>query len=86
MPLQRSRPTSIQLHPHNHYVPPSKLASTNGTFDVIVIGSGPAGRRVATLTAAASAALTTLVIESELFGGNCPFVSLAYGFFVHRSE
>lgn len=57
----------INLHPNDHL--PSELSST--TWDVIVIGSGPVGRALAARTAAAK--LSTVIIEDELFGGDCPF-------------
>ncbi|MBO1329855.1 NAD(P)/FAD-dependent oxidoreductase [Streptomyces sp. VRA16 Mangrove soil] len=41
------------------------------TYDVIVIGAGPVGENVAERTAAAG--LSTLVVESELVGGECSY-------------
>ncbi|MEW2290832.1 NAD(P)/FAD-dependent oxidoreductase [Streptomyces sp. NPDC047841] len=41
------------------------------TYDVIVIGAGPAGENVAGGTAAAG--LSTLIVENELIGGECSF-------------
>ncbi|KIV76947.1 hypothetical protein PV11_08793 [Exophiala sideris] len=58
---------TVNLHPENYH--PSTLEPT--TFDVIVIGSGPCGRQVASKTAAAN--LSTVIIEDELWGGDCPF-------------
>lgn len=58
---------NINLHPNNHL--PNELTTT--TWDVIVIGSGPVGRALAVRTAAAK--LSTVIIEDELFGGDCPF-------------
>ncbi|KAL6243240.1 hypothetical protein RBB50_009791 [Rhinocladiella similis] len=58
---------SVNLHPAN-YLPDTLETST---FDVIVIGSGPCGRQVASKTAASG--LTTVIIEDELWGGDCPF-------------
>ncbi|KAI1612034.1 mercuric reductase/transcriptional regulator, fusion [Exophiala viscosa] len=58
---------TVNLHPDNYL--PSNLEPT--TFDVIVIGSGPCGRQVASKTAAAG--LSTMIIEDELWGGDCPF-------------
>ncbi|KAL4901557.1 hypothetical protein BDW74DRAFT_181568 [Aspergillus multicolor] len=60
-------PRHINLHPENHT--PASLAAT--TFAVIVLGSGPAGRTLASQTS--SAGLSTLIIEAELFGGDCPY-------------
>jgi len=40
-------------------------------FDVIVIGGGPAGENVADRTAAAG--LSTVIVESELLGGECSY-------------
>lgn len=57
----------IDLHPQNNL--PADLPTN--TFDVIVIGSGPAGRALAYRTA--KAGLSSAVIESELVGGECPF-------------
>ncbi|WP_067862238.1 dihydrolipoyl dehydrogenase family protein [Nocardia shimofusensis] len=41
------------------------------TYDVIVLGAGPAGENVADRTAAAG--LSTVVVESELIGGECSY-------------
>jgi dihydrolipoamide dehydrogenase len=41
------------------------------TYDVIVIGAGPVGENVADRTTAAG--LSTVIIESELAGGECSF-------------
>ncbi|ETN45259.1 uncharacterized protein HMPREF1541_09090 [Cyphellophora europaea CBS 101466] len=64
MPLLKR---NIPLHPSNHL----PLSLSRKTYDVIVLGSGPAGRRLASLTA--SAKLGTVIVENELFGGDCPF-------------
>ena len=58
---------NIDLHPRNNL--PSNLRET--TYDVIVIGSGPAGRALAVRTASKN--LSTIIVEEELFGGDCPF-------------
>ena len=58
---------NINLHPANNL--PSNLKET--TYDVIVLGSGPVGRALAARTAARG--LTTVIVEEELFGGDCPF-------------
>ncbi|MFB7222609.1 FAD-dependent oxidoreductase [Streptomyces sp. NPDC056227] len=41
------------------------------TYDVIVIGAGPVGENVADRTAAAG--LSTVIVESELAGGECSY-------------
>jgi len=43
----------------------------NHTYDVIVIGAGPVGENVADRTAAAG--LRTVIVESELAGGECSY-------------
>ncbi|KAI9713513.1 MAG: hypothetical protein M1820_000895 [Bogoriella megaspora] len=58
---------SINLHPNSH--DPTTLASH--TYDVIFIGSGWASHTAAKRLAKAN--LTSVIIESELFGGDCPF-------------
>lgn len=58
---------TINLHPTSHLV--SSLDTD--TFDVICIGSGWAGRVLASRVAASG--LKSLVIETELIGGDCPF-------------
>ncbi|MEZ0107595.1 pyruvate/2-oxoglutarate dehydrogenase complex dihydrolipoamide dehydrogenase (E3) component [Catenulispora sp. EB89] len=45
--------------------------TTTRTFDVIVIGAGPVGENVADRTTAAG--LDTVIIESELIGGECSY-------------
>lgn len=60
-------PRNVDLHPEN-YLPESLEATT---FDIIVIGSGPVGRQVASQTA--HAGLRSVIIEEELWGGDCPF-------------
>ncbi|KAL3490233.1 hypothetical protein BJX62DRAFT_238373 [Aspergillus germanicus] len=63
----RPTPRNINLHPENHT--PKTLTQT--TFDVIVLGSGPVGRALATQTAASG--LSSIIVEAELYGGDCPF-------------
>ena len=63
----RPSPRGVNLHPPNHT--PKTLTQT--TFDVIVIGSAPVGRGLAAQTAAGG--LSAVVVEEELFGGDCPF-------------
>src|ERR1700737_2489826 len=41
------------------------------TYDVVVIGAGPVGENVADRTQAAG--LSTVVVESELVGGECSY-------------
>jgi pyruvate/2-oxoglutarate dehydrogenase complex dihydrolipoamide dehydrogenase (E3) component len=41
------------------------------TYDVIVIGAGPVGENVADRTSAAG--LSTVIVESELVGGECSY-------------
>ncbi|OQU97393.1 hypothetical protein CLAIMM_03327 [Cladophialophora immunda] len=60
-------PRNVNLHPDNHL--PGSLESA--AFDVIVIGSGPVGRQVASKTV--EAGLSSVIIEEELWGGECPF-------------
>ncbi|MEV6338502.1 NAD(P)/FAD-dependent oxidoreductase [Nocardia vinacea] len=43
----------------------------NQTYDVIVVGAGPVGENVADRTSAAG--LSTVIIESELVGGECSY-------------
>ena len=57
----------LNLHPSDH--PLASLGSN--VYDVIVIGSGPPGRAVA--ARASASGLKALIIETELFGGDCPF-------------
>ena len=57
---------TVNLHPSGQE--PSTLTTSN--FDVVVIGSGPVGRGLAQRTAAAG--LSTVIVEEELFGGDCP--------------
>ena len=63
----RPSPRGVNLHPPNYT--PKTLTQT--TFDVIVIGSAPVGRGLAAQTAAGG--LSAVVVEEELFGGDCPF-------------
>ncbi|UUN28297.1 NAD(P)/FAD-dependent oxidoreductase [Streptomyces sp. FIT100] len=44
---------------------------TSRTYDVVVIGAGPVGENVADRTSAAG--LSTVIVESELLGGECSF-------------
>ncbi len=60
-------PRNVNLHPEN-YLPESLQSAA---FDVVVIGSGPVGRQLASKTA--DAGLTTVIVEDELWGGECPF-------------
>ncbi|KAK4497764.1 hypothetical protein PRZ48_010417 [Zasmidium cellare] len=57
----------FNLHPSTHSVRDLKTR----TSDVICIGSGWAGRQLAAQVC--KAGFTALVIEKELFGGDCPF-------------
>jgi pyruvate/2-oxoglutarate dehydrogenase complex dihydrolipoamide dehydrogenase (E3) component len=57
----------INLHPSSH--PLASLASK--VYDVIVIGSGPPRRAVA--ARASANGFKALIVENELFGGDCPF-------------
>ncbi|KAI9725372.1 MAG: Dihydrolipoyl dehydrogenase [Chrysothrix sp. TS-e1954] len=59
--------TNINLHPNDHL--PSSLAST--TYDVIYIGSGWSANVSASRLI--KAGLSAVMVESELFGGDCPF-------------
>ncbi|MFD3425498.1 dihydrolipoyl dehydrogenase family protein [Nocardia fluminea] len=43
----------------------------NQTYDVIVVGAGPVGENVADRTSAAG--LSTVIVESELVGGECSY-------------
>ena len=66
-PLRKMAPRDVELHPNN-FLPPD-LGKKN--VDVVVIGSGPVGRQLAAKTAVAG--LSTVIVEEELFGGECPF-------------
>ncbi|MGW3247354.1 dihydrolipoyl dehydrogenase family protein [Streptomyces sp. NPDC001070] len=44
---------------------------TSRTYDVVVVGGGPVGENVADRTSAAG--LATVIVESELLGGECSF-------------
>lgn len=50
---------------------PSPQSSETTAYDVIVIGAGPVGENLADRTRAAG--LTTVVVESELIGGECSY-------------
>jgi dihydrolipoamide dehydrogenase len=50
---------------------PGRLPTDNQVFDVIVIGAGPVGENVADRTTAAG--LSTVIVESELVGGECSY-------------
>ncbi|KAL2835925.1 hypothetical protein BJY01DRAFT_252237 [Aspergillus pseudoustus] len=67
MSPSKPAPRNINLHPPNHT--PKSLTET--TFDVIVLGSGPVGRTLAAQTSASG--LSSIIIEAELYGGDCPF-------------
>ncbi|MEV7991511.1 NAD(P)/FAD-dependent oxidoreductase [Streptomyces sp. NPDC086077] len=47
------------------------MDDTSRTYDVIVIGAGPVGENVADRTKAAG--LSTVIVESELLGGECSY-------------
>ncbi|WP_351235584.1 NAD(P)/FAD-dependent oxidoreductase [Streptomyces sp. NPDC002133] len=47
------------------------MNDTHRTYDVVVIGAGPVGENVADRTRAAG--LSTVIVESELLGGECSF-------------
>ncbi|MFC9914089.1 dihydrolipoyl dehydrogenase family protein [Streptomyces sp. NPDC059862] len=47
------------------------MSDTHRTYDVVVIGAGPVGENVADRTSAAG--LSTVIVESELIGGECSF-------------
>lgn len=57
---------AFNVHPNDHFA--SKLPQT--TFDVIAIGSGWLGVACARLN---KSGLSTLLIDDELIGGDCPF-------------
>lgn len=65
--ISKEPPRGVNLHPSNFL--PESLNKKD--FDVVVIGSGPVGRMLALQTA--TAGLTTVIVEEELFGGDCPF-------------
>ncbi|MFJ8637441.1 dihydrolipoyl dehydrogenase family protein [Streptomyces sp. NPDC093568] len=46
-------------------------SATSRTYDVVVIGAGPVGENVADRTRAAG--LSTVIVESELVGGECSY-------------
>lgn len=47
------------------------MDDTSRTYDVVVIGAGPVGENVADRTQAAG--LSTVIVESELLGGECSY-------------
>src|SRR5690242_19439763 len=47
------------------------MLSDEQVFDVVVIGAGPVGENVADRTTAAG--LSTVIVESELVGGECSY-------------
>ncbi|WP_432043407.1 dihydrolipoyl dehydrogenase family protein [Streptomyces cadmiisoli] len=47
------------------------MNDTSRTYDVVVIGAGPVGENVADRTRAAG--LSTVIVESELLGGECSY-------------
>ncbi|MEJ8662114.1 MULTISPECIES: NAD(P)/FAD-dependent oxidoreductase [Streptomyces] len=47
------------------------MNDTHRTYDVVVIGAGPVGENVADRTRAAG--LSTVIVESELLGGECSY-------------
>ncbi|MEU3299145.1 MULTISPECIES: dihydrolipoyl dehydrogenase family protein [unclassified Streptomyces] len=47
------------------------MNDTSRTYDVVVIGAGPVGENVADRTKAAG--LSTVIVESELLGGECSY-------------
>ncbi|MGW1541905.1 dihydrolipoyl dehydrogenase family protein [Streptomyces sp. NPDC002309] len=47
------------------------MDDTSRTYDVVVIGAGPVGENVADRTKAAG--LSTVIVESELLGGECSY-------------
>src|SRR4051812_34111907 len=49
----------------------SPQSPATAEYDVIVIGAGPVGENLADRTRAAG--LTTVVVESELIGGECSY-------------
>jgi len=58
---------TINLHPSSH--PPSALPTK--TYDIICLGSGWAGRVLA--ARCAGKGLSSVIVEEELLGGDCPF-------------
>lgn len=47
------------------------MSETSGTYDVVVLGAGPCGENLAERTS--DAGLSTVIVESELLGGECSF-------------
>lgn len=64
--MSLTRP-EIDIHPET--VPASALPTR--TYDVVIIGGGPAGE--STAERVVRGGLTALLIESELVGGECPY-------------
>jgi pyruvate/2-oxoglutarate dehydrogenase complex dihydrolipoamide dehydrogenase (E3) component len=64
--MSLTRP-EIDIHPNSL---PARDLKTR-TYDVVIIGGGPAGETTAARVARAG--LTALLVESELVGGECPY-------------
>ncbi|WP_406395953.1 dihydrolipoyl dehydrogenase family protein [Streptomyces sp. NBC_00887] len=47
------------------------MSDSSRTYDVVVLGAGPAGENLAERTSAAG--LTSVIVENELLGGECSF-------------
>jgi dihydrolipoamide dehydrogenase len=59
---------AYNIHPASH--PLSSLKTH--TYDLIILGSGPAGRSLA-MRASKKGSLSVLLVEDELVGGECHF-------------